>query len=78
MLDEPSLGLAPRIVGRVFDFVGHLKENGYSVLVVEQNAKKALALADYAYLLEAGRLIFEGGKEEFDKNPYIKKAYLGL
>ncbi len=78
MLDEPSLGLAPKIVGNVFEFVRTLKDSGYSVLLVEQNAKKALELADYGYLLESGRLVFEGGKEDFDKNSFIKKAYLGL
>ena len=78
MLDEPSLGLAPKIVSSVFEFVRRLKESNYSVLLVEQNAKKALEVADYGYLIESGKLVFEGQKEDFDKNPFIKKAYLGL
>lgn len=78
MLDEPSLGLAPKVVSRVFDLIQHMKDKGYSVLVVEQNAKKALDLADYGYLLESGKLIFEGKREQFDENAFIKKAYLGL
>ena len=78
MLDEPSSGLAPKIVSLVFDFVVRIKSQGYSILMVEQNARKALELADHAYLLESGRLQFQGGKEDFLNNPYIKKAYLGI
>lgn len=78
MLDEPSLGLAPRVVSMVFDFVKSMKQEGYTVLVVEQNANKALRLADYAYLIESGKLVFEGRSEDFDQNPYIKTAYLGI
>ncbi|MCK9392800.1 MAG: ABC transporter ATP-binding protein [Syntrophales bacterium] len=78
MLDEPSLGLAPKVVSSVFEFIRRLKESNYSVLLVEQNANKALEVADYGYLIESGKLIFEGKKEDFDKNPFIKKAYLGL
>lgn len=78
LLDEPSLGLAPIVVDLVFDFVNKMKNDGYSILMVEQNANKALRLADYAYLVESGRLVFEGKSQDFDKNPYIKAAYLGL
>jgi branched-chain amino acid transport system ATP-binding protein len=78
MLDEPSLGLAPLVVSMVFEFIQRLKQEGYTVLLVEQNANKALKVADYAYLIESGRLVHEGRKEDFDKNPYIKTAYLGL
>jgi branched-chain amino acid transport system ATP-binding protein len=78
MLDEPSSGLAPKIISRVFEFVRRIKSQGYSILMVEQNARKALELADHAYLLESGRLRFHGGKEDFIKNPYIRKAYLGI
>jgi len=78
LLDEPSLGLAPKVVTSVFEFVRRLKDSNYSVLLVEQNAKKALEVADYGYLIESGKLVFEGKKEDFDKNPFIKKAYLGL
>ena len=78
MLDEPSLGLAPLVVNMVFEFVKSMKQEGYTVLLVEQNANKALRLADYAYLIESGKLVFEGRSEDFDKNPYIKTAYLGI
>ncbi|RLB06144.1 MAG: branched-chain amino acid ABC transporter ATP-binding protein [Deltaproteobacteria bacterium] len=78
MLDEPSLGLAPRVVSRVFEFIGKIRSQGYSILMVEQNARKALELADHAYLLESGKLEFHGGREDFLRNPYIKKAYLGI
>jgi len=78
MLDEPSLGLAPLVVNMVFEFVQTLKQEGYAILLVEQNANKALKVADYAYLIESGKLVFEGSSEDFDKNPYIKTAYLGL
>ncbi len=78
MLDEPSAGLAPKIILNIFSFIEQIKESGYSILMVEQNAMKALDLADYAYLFESGKIVFEGGKEDFDKNEYIKKAYLGL
>jgi branched-chain amino acid transport system ATP-binding protein len=78
LLDEPSLGLAPLVVDLVFEFVQKMKKEGYSILLVEQNANRALQIADYAYLLESGKLVFEGNRQDFDKNPYIKTAYLGL
>lgn len=78
LLDEPSLGLAPLVVDQVFEFVRKMKADGYSILLVEQNARKALQVADYAYLFESGRLAFEGERQDFRKNPYIKTAYLGL
>jgi branched-chain amino acid transport system ATP-binding protein len=78
MLDEPSLGLAPLVVDMVFEFILTMKQEGYTVLLVEQNANKALKVADYAYLIESGKLVFEGRSEDFDKNPYIKTAYLGI
>ena len=78
MLDEPSLGLAPLVVNMVFDFIKKMKEEGYAILLVEQNANKALKVADYAYLVESGKRVFEGDRNTFDKNPYIKTAYLGL
>jgi branched-chain amino acid transport system ATP-binding protein len=78
LLDEPSLGLAPLVVDLVFGFVKKMKDEGYAILLVEQNANKALQVADYAYLVESGKLVFEGNKEQFDRNPYIKTAYLGL
>jgi branched-chain amino acid transport system ATP-binding protein len=78
ILDEPSAGLAPKVILSIFDFVERIKKSGYSILMVEQNATKALQLANRAYLFESGKLVFEGEKEDFDKNEYIKKAYLGI
>ncbi len=78
LLDEPSLGLAPLVVDMVFGVVRRMREEGYSVLLVEQNAKKALQVADYAYLVESGRLLFEGKRDDFDKHSYIREAYLGI
>jgi branched-chain amino acid transport system ATP-binding protein len=78
ILDEPSAGLAPKVISDIFKFVERIKERGYSIMMVEQNAVKALQLADYAYLFESGKIVFQGGKEEFDKNEYIRKAYLGI
>ena len=60
MLDEPSLGLAPMIVNRIFDVITRLKESGVTILLVEQNARKALEIADRAYVIETGRIILEG------------------
>jgi branched-chain amino acid transport system ATP-binding protein len=78
MLDEPSSGLAPKIVARVFEFVETIKAQGYSILMVEQNVLKAVGLAEYAYLLETGTLVYEGKRQEFLKNPKIRASYLGI
>jgi branched-chain amino acid transport system ATP-binding protein len=78
MLDEVSSGLAPKIVTDLFELVKAIKSQGYSILMVEQNVKKALELADHGYLMESGRLQFHGPKEDFIQSPHIKKAYLGI
>jgi branched-chain amino acid transport system ATP-binding protein len=78
LLDEPSMGLAPLIVNEVFEFVKQIKSQGYTILMTEQNVKKALQLADHAYLLESGVVQFHGDREDFSKNPNIQKAYLGM
>lgn len=78
LLDEPSSGLAPRIVSRVFEFVRKIKAQGYAILMVEQNVRKALQLSDRAYLMESGRVQKEGTEKSFMDDPYIKKAYLGI
>jgi branched-chain amino acid transport system ATP-binding protein len=78
LLDEPSLGLAPLIVKNVFELIKEINGEGYTILMVEQNAKKAISLADKAFLLESGRIKFEGNKEEFLNNIYVKKAYIGI
>jgi branched-chain amino acid transport system ATP-binding protein len=78
LLDEPSSGLAPRVVSRVFEFVHQIKSQGYSILMVEQNVRKALQLSDRAYLMESGRMHREGTRQAFQEDPYIKRAYIGL
>jgi branched-chain amino acid transport system ATP-binding protein len=78
MLDEPSLGLAPLLVTELFDTVRRLKTSGMTILLVEQNVKEALEIADYGYVLQAGRLVLEGTKEELLSSDMVKKAYLGL
>jgi len=78
MLDEPSLGLAPKLVQRVMDTLKRLHEEGLTILLVEQNVRYALELADRGYVLETGRVVMEGGGKELLEDPRIKKAYLGL
>ena len=77
LLDEPSLGLAPMLVNRIFAVISRLKETGVTILLVEQNARKALEIADRAYVMETGRVILEGDTRELAANPEIEKAYLG-
>lgn len=78
MLDEPSLGLAPRIVREIFLVIARLRRSGVSILLVEQNARAALQVADYGYVLETGELILEGPAAELSDNPRIIESYLGL
>jgi branched-chain amino acid transport system ATP-binding protein len=78
LLDEPSSGLAPRVVSRVLEFVHQIKAQGYAILMVEQNVRKALRLSDRAYLMESGRVHKEGNQQSFLEDPYITKAYIGL
>jgi branched-chain amino acid transport system ATP-binding protein len=78
LLDEPSMGLAPLVVKEIFRVIADLrKADGTTVLVVEQNAKAALAIAKRAYVLETGRVVMEGAASELAKNPEIQRAYLG-
>jgi branched-chain amino acid transport system ATP-binding protein len=77
MLDEPSLGLAPKIVGEVFETIVKLKNEGITILLVEQNAYAALGVSDYGYVLENGEIVLEGKGEELQNNDEIKKKYLG-
>jgi branched-chain amino acid transport system ATP-binding protein len=77
LLDEPSLGLAPRIVANLFDFIGTLRERGMSILMAEQNARQALRVADYAYLLENGKLRGEGEASVMRARADVQAAYLG-
>jgi branched-chain amino acid transport system ATP-binding protein len=78
MLDEPSLGLAPRIVRDIFHIIADLKKIGVSILLVEQNARVALHVADYGYVLETGRIVLEGAAAELADNRRVIDTYLGL
>ncbi len=78
MMDEPSLGLAPMIVEQIFDIVAGLNREGIAVLLVEQNARLALAVAHHAYLLEQGRVAFHGTPAEVSANEAVSRAYLGI
>ena len=78
MLDEPSLGLAPRIVRDIFRIITDLKKTGVSILLVEQNARAALQVADYGYVLETGEIVLEGPSAELASNPRVIESYLGL
>jgi branched-chain amino acid transport system ATP-binding protein len=77
LLDEPSLGLAPRLVQEIMRLVARIREEGSTVLLVEQNARQALALADHGYVLAGGRVVLEGSGKELQADPLIVKAYLG-
>ena len=77
LLDEPSLGLAPILVREIFAAIGHLREQGVTILLVEQMAAQALALADRAYVLERGRIALEGPAPAVRSNPAVIEAYLG-
>ena len=78
LMDEPSLGLAPKIVAEIFQTITHLKREGVTVFLVEQNVTAALTVADYFYVLERGCIVFEGGPEELKGNSVVAQAYLGL
>jgi len=78
MLDEPSLGLMPKLVTEVFRTISLLKEEGYTILLVEQNVREALELADRGYILQTGRTIYSGQGKELLESEIIKKAFLGL
>ena len=77
ILDEPSLGLAPKIVSQVFELIAELKAEGTTILLVEQNVRKSLAVADRAYVMELGRIVREGIATELAADPAIHEAYLG-
>jgi branched-chain amino acid transport system ATP-binding protein len=77
LLDEPSLGLAPTWERQVFDIIADLRRNGLTVLLAEQNARRALAIAQHGAILEAGRLVLAGSAEELAADPRVQAAYLG-
>jgi branched-chain amino acid transport system ATP-binding protein len=76
-MDEPSVGLSPLIVDEIFAIIKQLNEDGMSILLVEQNATKALQVADYFYLLDQGKVTFSGTPDQLKDDDIIKRAYLG-
>lgn len=77
LMDEPSMGLSPILVNEIFDIIESINKSGTTVLLVEQNAKKALSIADRAYVLETGKIVTSGKASELLEDDSIKKAYLG-
>ena len=78
LMDEPSLGLSPTLVGFVFETIHELREkDGYTILLVEQNANQALDVADRGYVLETGRIVLEGESQALRDNEEVQRAYLG-
>ena len=78
LLDEPSLGLAPLMVERIFETIAELKRQGRTILLVEQNVHQALDVADRAYVLETGRIMLEGPAETLRHDPKVEQSYLGV
>ena len=78
LFDEPSMGLAPVMVLRLFDLIRRVREEGYTILIVEQNVRQVLKLVDRAYLLEVGRIRMEGRADELSEQDFVRKAYVGL
>ena len=77
LMDEPSMGLSPLLVGEIFDIIKSINQNGTTVLLVEQNARKALSISNRAYVLETGKIVLEGNSDEVMHNEKVRKAYLG-
>ncbi len=77
LMDEPSLGLAPKIVRQIFDLISLIRTEGHSVLLVEQNARAALRVADYAYVMDGGRIVIEGRSADLSNDARVRAAYLG-
>lgn len=77
LLDEPSMGLAPLLVKEIFSIIKEVNESGITILLVEQNAHMALSIADYAYVLETGKITLEGPSKELASSEAVRKAYLG-
>ena len=77
LMDEPSMGLSPIFVSEIFDIIREISESGTTVLLVEQNAKKALSIADRAYVLETGNIVLSGDAKDLMNDDSVKKAYLG-
>ena len=77
LLDEPSLGLAPKFIAQIFKMIQDLNRDGLTIMLVEQNALKALAIAHYAYVFETGRLVHQGEAKDVAGDPIVRRAYLG-
>ena len=77
LLDEPSMGLSPILVSEIFEIIREINQHGTTILLVEQNANKALNLSDRAYVLETGRIVMHGPSKDLLDDPKVKKAYLG-
>ena len=77
LMDEPSMGLSPLLVNEIFKIIKEVSKDGATVLLVEQNAKKALSIADRAYVLETGKIVMDGKAEDLLNDPRIRTAYLG-
>lgn len=77
LMDEPSLGLAPMLVKQIFDMIIHIRQQGMAILLVEQNARAALSVADYGYILDSGRVVLEGTSKELQAEERVEAAYLG-
>lgn len=78
ILDEPSIGLAPRLVDEAFDAIEQIRDEGITVLLIEQNVRRSLAIADRGYVMESGRVVLQGDRERLLQEDLIRKAYLGL
>jgi branched-chain amino acid transport system ATP-binding protein len=78
MFDEPSYGLAPRLLSGVLETIRHLREEGITIFLVEQNVRQTLETADRAYVLENGQVVLEGTGKDLLQNDLVRKAYLGL
>ncbi len=78
LFDEPSLGLAPLITEELFHIIRQLNQEGLTIVLVEQNAHAALAIADHGYVLETGRIVMQGPGHELEGNAQVREAYLGL
>lgn len=78
LIDEPSIGLAPRLLDQVYEVLSHCKRTNMSLLIVEQNAAVAFAISDYGYVLENGRVVLEGSSDELRDNEEVRESYLGI
>lgn len=78
ILDEPTLGLAPILVGQVFQMIQRIAAEGVTILLAAQNARNALEIAHYAYVMEAGRVVLEGSGDQLRSSDHVRRAYLGM